>query len=298
MGTLHLASEGLEARVSTKGGRILGLDWRRDGAERTPLLCPAAEGARPEARSAFALLPFGNRLPGNAFRFQGREHRFLPNTPDPFYLHGDGWLADWRAEEAGPDRAHLAFRHEGEAYRYDARQEIGIRDGGLRIALSITNAGEAPMPFGLGWHPFLPRTPRTRLQTEAKGFWTEAPGHLPGAPAPLPADLDFAAPAPLPARWVNNALEGWSGRAGVVWPERRAGLALSVDPVFAHAFLFLPDQAFAPARDWFCFEPMTHLPGEQDRPDLGGLAPLAPGETLAGTIRLTPFSPLAETDRP
>ncbi|GGE05362.1 aldose 1-epimerase [Aureimonas endophytica] len=288
METLALASDGLTARLSTQGGRILSLDWRMGGTT-VPLLHRCDETG-PEARSAFPLVPFANRLAGNAFRFRGEDVVLAPNTADPAYLHGDGWLGTWAVEAADGASARLVFRHEGEPYRYEARLGMRLEDGAGHLALEVRNTGGRPLPFGLGWHPFLPRTPETKLELRAHGFRAERPGHLPGEEAPLPADLDFASAAPLPGRWVNNGLEDWDGRARILWPERSAGLLVEADPLFAHAFLFLPDRALAPRADWFCLEPMSHRAGAHHHADLGGLRALAPGETLSGALRLSPFS--------
>ncbi|WP_152048645.1 aldose 1-epimerase [Aureimonas psammosilenae] len=293
MTVLPLSADGIEARVSTRGGRVLALRWHGNGGDPLPLLCEAVEGASPGDRSAFPLVPLANRLAGNAFRFGDVLHRFAPNTGDPSYLHGDGWLGDWHVEEAGKAALSLVLRHEAGPYRYEARQEFAIDDATFRLTLVVENHGQTPMPFGLGWHPFLPRTPQTRLRCRAGGFRTEEPGRLPGQAAPLPNDLDFAAPMPLPARWVNNGLEDWDGMVSILWPEHGAGLVISADPVFAHAFLFLPDRGSAPALDWFCFEPMTHRAGAHGHMDGGGLVVLQPRASLSGTLRLTPIAHFA-----
>ena len=67
-------------------------------------------------------------------------------------------------------------------------------------------------------------------------------------------------------------------------------MSLSADPLFRHAFVFVSDTGFDPAfqRDYFCFEPMSHLADGQNMPGLGDLKVLRPGETLSGSVRLTP----------
>lgn len=287
METLALRAEGLEARLSPQGGRVLSLDWHLDGRA-VPLLHPD-ERTGPGTRSAFPLVPFGNRLPGNSFRFGAHDYTFAPNTEDPSYLHGDGWLGGWQVEAFDGAAAELVFRHEGSPFRYEARQSLRIADGAFHLALGVRNAGEHPLPFGLGWHPFFPRTPGTRLEMRARGFREERAGHLPGDAALLPFDLDFSAGATLPGRWVNNGLEDWDGRARILWPEHGAGLLVEADPLFAHAFLFLPDRARAPNAEWFCLELMSHRAGAHHHADGGGLVALAPGESLSGAIRLSPF---------
>jgi aldose 1-epimerase len=148
------------------------------------------------------------------------------------------------------------------------------------------------MPFGLGWHPYFPMTSKTTLLAPARKFWTEVEGWLPGERTTIPEDLDFSSPRMLPHRWVNNGFEDWSGEALVTWPERATTLHLTADAIFKHAFVFVSDTAFDPSfkRDYFCFEPMSHLANGHNMPDLGDLKVLAPGQSMFGSIYLTPSS--------
>lgn len=276
----------LSARVSRHGGAILRLDHAG-----TPILRPAADDAAPIDSACYPLVPFGNRVRGNRFAFEDRDYTLRPNTGwDPHYLHGEGWRSEWTLAEESADRLALEHRHDGIAlpYAYVARQDFVLRDGGLDLSLAVTNEGPAPLPFGLGWHPYFPMTPETLLQTATGRMWSEEPGWLPGAPVALPADVDFSTPRGLPMRWVNNAFEDWSGRARITWPERNLALTLTADQLFRVMFLFVSDKSFDPgyARDFFALEPMSHLPDGHNRADLGGLVPLAPGETLVGAVRL------------
>jgi aldose 1-epimerase len=276
----------LSARVARHGAAILRLD-----SGDTPLLRPATDDAAPIDSACYPLVPFGNRIRGNRFTFLGREHTLRPNTDwDPHYLHGEGWRSDWTIVEAGDAHLVLEHRHDGSAlpYAYTAQQGFTLRPDGLDMSLSVTNDGPDPMPFGLGWHPYFPRTPGTTLQTATGRMWTEEPGWLPGHPVSVPAELDFSTPRVLPDGWVNNAFEDWSGVARILWPERNLALTLTADPLFRTMFLFVSDTSFDPGyrRDFFALEPMSHLPDAHNRPDLGGLAPLGAGETLAGSIRL------------
>lgn len=276
----------LSARIARRGGAILRLDYAGE-----PLLRPAADDAAPIDSACYPLVPFGNRIRSNRFAFNGRDYALRPNTDwDCHYLHGEGWRSEWSVAEVGKDRAVLEHSHYASAlpYAYVARQELVFRDCGLDLSLSVTNEGSDSMPFGLGWHPYFPMTPGTRLETVTGHMWTEEPGWLPGVPVDLPEDVNFATPRGLPRRWVNNAFEDWSGRARIAWPERRLALTLTADPLFRVMFLFVSDTAFDPgyARDFFALEPMSHLPDGHNQADLGGLVPLAPGETLSGGIRL------------
>lgn len=233
----------------------------------------------------FAMVPFGNRVEGNAMCFAGRDYAFQPNSSDPLYLHGDGWLSLWQLDDASPEHVRLSFSRSADRvspYVYLARQEIRIAGNRLVLALSVENRGEVALPFGLGQHPFFVRTPATRLTVAADRCWSERRGYLPDMPGPVPGDLDFSSGKLLPQRWVNNAFEGWNGRAAIAWPELGIEAVLEADAAFDRFMLYMP----LDRTDFFCFEPMSHLPNGHHLPALGGLTPLAPGEVLSGKMTI------------
>jgi aldose 1-epimerase len=291
-GFVVLESGSVCAVVSPRGGAIVGA-WRGS----TPLLRPYAPGASEEfdviKAGLFPLVPFGNRIAGNEFAFDGRTYRLAANTNrDPHYLHGDGWLGLWSTVVHSQTRLELAFRRPAAAnspYVYCATEEIVVDEGGFAVALSVTNAGKRALPFGLGCHPYFPLTPLTTLEARASGYWTEKAQFLPDKQEALPAELDFNVPRPLPAHWVNNGFEGWDGTATIRWPERELALRVTASPEFDRYFVYVPDGRFEPGfkHDYFCFEPMTHHADAHHAPDLGGLRILAPGERFSGHIRFS-----------
>ncbi len=294
MSVVALTAGDLSARISTRGGIVLGF-WRERGKDRIPLLRPAPDDhADALSSGCYPLVPFGNRVRDNRFSFAGRDYRFEPNTGwDKHYLHGEGWQTDWRIERQDAGSLELAFQHEADAgspYSYAALQRFSLRDGRFELTLSVTNRGGEVLPFGLGWHPYFPMTPATTLKAPAKRYWTEVEDWLPGEATGIPEDVDFSSPRGLPHRWVNNGFEGWTGRAEIAWPERGCTLTLTADPLFRHAFVFVSDTVFDPAfrRDYFCFEPMSHLANGHNLPGLGDLKVLASGKTLEGSIRMVP----------
>lgn len=292
-GIIAIADGALAARVSLAGGAIVDASFSG-----IPFLRPYAGDPsldfRVGAAASFPLVPFGNRVAGNAFTFGSRQYRLAPNTDwDPLQLHGDGWLAKWTLAAAAANRTELVLAHaaeEGAPYAYEARQVISLAEGALSVTLAVRNEGASAMPFGIGHHPFLLLTPETTLEAKARSYWTERAGFLPDTEAARPDDLNFDAPRRPPRRWVNNGFEGWTGRARVTWPEHGLSLAIEADAVFDRYFVFVSDRAFEPAYagDYFCFEPMSHSADGHHQADLGGLRVLAPGETLAGTVAFRP----------
>lgn len=252
MTDIRLDKDRLGAVLSTTGGCIWRFFLRRDGGEEAALLRepPAGEARAPLQAGCFPLVPFGNRIAGNAFAFEGRSYALTPNMPwDPHVLHGDGWTSEWTIEAAAADRAELAMSHraDGSPFAYDARQSFALDGDTLSVRLAVTNRGAAALPFGLGWHPYFPLTPDTRLEAPAGDHWEEGPGWLPTVRGRPPADLDFRAPAPLPRRWVNNGFEDWTGTARIRWPDRGLALVLEADPLFRRYFLSCPIRPSTPA---------------------------------------------------
>ncbi len=291
MALFSLQNQQLALTVSSRGGTILQLLALTAGGD-VPLLRPAELSDDTDAlrSGCFPLVPFGNRVNGNRFSFQGRTYTLAANTDwDQHYLHGDGWLNQWLCLEQAPDALLLEYVHTQGGYRYRARQRFTLTGATLAVTLSVTNLGEDTLPFGLGWHPYFPLTEHTRLQAGAAGYWGEGEQWLAGEHRDgLPADSDFNAPRVLPRRWVNNGFSGWDGQARIEWPERRHGLTLGTEPACPVYFVFVSDPAFDPGYDFefFCFEPMSHAANGHNLPDLGGLTALAPQETLTQTLSL------------
>ncbi|MEF0862200.1 aldose 1-epimerase [Rhizobium sp. BR 318] len=293
MTVVELTGSSLTARLSTRGGIVLGLWWERNGM-RLPLLREArSDDADALSSACYPLVPFGNRVMGNRFTFRGKDYVLKPNTDwDSHYLHGEGWQSEWAVLSRSGSEVEFGFSHEGDGtpYVYEVRQRFAIRDDRFDMHLHVRNLGAEALPFGLGWHPYFPMTPATTLKAPARRFWTEVEGWLPGEAADIPGDLDFATARGLPHRWVNNGFEGWNGVAEIAWPEHDARLHLTADRRLKHYFIFISDAGFDPGfqRDYFCFEPMSHLANGQNLPDLGDLTVLEPGEAMTAGLQLRP----------
>jgi aldose 1-epimerase len=282
-GILTLRVGELSLRLQCWGGAIL--DFRLGDLS---FLRSAADGVLPGDSACYPLVPLGNRIRDNHFAFAGRAYDVAPNAlPEPLHLHGVGWQVDWTVDAADHSFARLVHHHDGAnlPHRYRAEQSFALRDNALRMELSVTNTGDSVLPFGLGWHPFFAEA--ACLTAPARGFWREGADRLPTRRGAMPEDLDFGTPRPLPARWINNAFDGWTAQADLDWPDR--GLTINADPIFGCYQIFRPQMG-----DFFAFEPMSHLPDALSMPDLGGLVPLAPGESLSGGLTLVPrLNPVA-----
>lgn len=277
-GLTTLANDRLALRVSTQGGAVVD-GHTSDG--RPFLRTGHKAGEAFDVPACFPLVPIGNRVEGNGFDFGGKRHAFEPNTDEPFYIHGDGWLGDWTIEETEKSGLRFSFEQNRPArspHVYKAVQTIRLNDATLSLHLSVENCGADAMPFGIGFHPYFPRTARTRLTAPADSWWTEDQNHLPATPEAIPESADFSQPRMLPQHWLNNCCEGWNGRARIVWPEYRLAAEIAADPVFSRYMLYAPDGD----RSFFCLEPMSHTPNALAMAGSAGLHVLAPGEILSG----------------
>jgi aldose 1-epimerase len=238
----------------------------------------------------FPMVPYANRIAGNAFEFGGRTWVFAPNNPpERFNVHGTGWQLPWRAEQR-PEGVLLSLEHiaPSEPYSYAAAQLFALSAESLRVTMSLTNRGSVAMPFGFGLHPWFTRDPDVRLKFAAAHFYMEGPQGIATERLATPPELDFASGRSLPGTWRNNDYGGWDGMAEIRFPSRGWGLRITADPLFGHLMLYAD-----PARPYFCLEPQSNAPcafnhlasGQAD----GGAIVLAPGQSVSGTITFTPF---------
>ncbi|MBA8909100.1 aldose 1-epimerase [Aminobacter ciceronei] len=282
-GFVELEGDRLSLRMSLKGGAVVD-GHTRDGRR---FLRRHDDGAFDVLRSAcFPLVPVGNRVEGNGFELGGKSYRFTPNTAEPNYIHGDGWLAEWNVEDASATHVRLAFeqlRPAKSPHVYRAVQTVTLDGATVTLSLSVTNLGNEPLPFGIGFHPYFSRTEGTLLMAPAMAWWTEREGYLPGVRTPIPDSADFATPRLLPRRRLNNCFEGWSGQARIIWPETKLAADIAADAPFSRYMLYAPEED----RSFFCLEPMSHTPNALATSGPNALHLLAPGQTLSGAFSIT-----------
>ena len=230
------------------------------------------------------LVPFSNRI-GRPFVHEGQVYALEPNLDgEPFPIHGDAFQKPWEVVSAADDAALLRLPdgHFG-PYRYVASIAYGLAPDSLTATLGVTSRSAQPLPFGLGFHPWFPRTSATRVRFSATGCWPQTDRHLPASlePERLPPAWDFSAPAPLPPGWTNTGFSGWDGEAEIWQDDTAVPLRLSA-PGLSTLILYSPS-AEAP---FLCLEPVSHPVDAHNLPGRPGLVRLAPGESLSATLTL------------
>jgi aldose 1-epimerase len=158
----------------------------------------------------------------------------------------------------------------------------------LTVNLGVTNQAATALPYGLGFHPWLPRAPDTRLQAKAQMIWLEDERHLPTRKIPVDErpEWNFNTMRALPDGWINNAFEDWDRQARIEWPSRDLSLSIAASESLETYLLYSPGRE-AP---FFCFEPVSHVVDAHNLhggPKANGLAILAPTETADMTCRFS-----------
>jgi len=189
-----------------------------------------------------------------------------------------------------PGRLHLTF-------------EWRLRAGALALTVAARNAGDAPAPVGLGWHPYfaLPsgdrRQTRLRLPAAARVEVNDYDEVLPtGRLSPLTGTAyDFSAGAPLGELYLDDCftdLRREAGEAGLEIADPAAGLGLRIaspsPAVKAFQVYAPPDQPFVVA------EPQFNLadPFGREWPEGldTGMARLEPGGSVSYEVRVSAFA--------
>ena len=169
------------------GGGIARFDLvRSDGVG--PLFRPwDGAGADPNTLGCYVLCPFSNRISGGGVEAGDRFWPLAPNLgAEPYPIHGDAWQQPWTVVEASETALGLVLES-GSMPPFAYRAQLGyeLADRALRARLTVQHQGEVAVPYGLGFHPWLPRTPATTLQAAARAVWLERPDHLPDRCMPI-----------------------------------------------------------------------------------------------------------------
>jgi len=268
------------SRRGPDGEQHLWRPWTRETDDRYSL-------------ASFAMLPWSNRISRGGFEHAGQWHAMTPNRAgEPYPIHGDGWLQAWTLAQPAPNVAEMSLasrRHGGNPYEYDAMQRFELLGDGLEQSVTITHRGTQPLPYGIGLHPWFPRTPGARVQARVKGVWLSGVDPIPTwHTSTMPASWDLNTGADMNGSLIDNGYTGWDGEAAIRWPEAGLALRMTQRPLQTPQGAIAPQYCLVyrpPVGPAFCFEPITqpidafHLAG---RP---GLVALNEGETLTLQVR-------------
>jgi aldose 1-epimerase len=272
--------------VPPVGGSIARFD-RIEGSRRQHLLRPASlDATDPLAMANFPLIPYANRIRGGAFECDGSTVRLRPNLKgDANPLHGQGWLHPWQVERSQARRARLRFHHQpGEwPWDYEAWQDFTLDETGLSITLGCRNLSLRRMPCGLAQHPYFPCDAETVIDTDVTSAWTADADTLPVDRVEATGKYRLSG-RKIASADLDNAFDGWSGKAEICWPDAPARVTLS-SPDAARFHIYSPV-----GQPYFAAEPVQNSICALNAPQTEwaglGIALLEQGETHEMHMRL------------
>ena len=248
-------------------------------------MCSVARGA--------PLLPWPNRLEDGRYEFMGATYQTALTEPSQHNaIHGLTRWMSW-AGKLDDDRVLMSLLlHPQEGYPFTLALAIEYRldDGGLAVRTTATNAGDQPLPYGAGQHPYLAlgtdridqlslRLPALlQLEVDDRQIPTGRLSQVEGSAS------DFLEPRPIGATRLDTAFTSLvpdaDGMTRIVMesPADRQ-TTLWMDPAYGYVMVFtgdtIPDTRRR--RRGLGLEPMTCAPNAF-RTGLG-LITLAPGES-------------------
>ena len=296
-GLLHLCVGNLVLELAPEAGGSIATFYQLQDGVRFDWLRPATAEAlakrEPEGMASFPLVPFCNRIRNGRATFQNREIAMPPNRGgSPHTIHGVGWKQPWRVLSFGSRHAALALDCTASIwpYRFYAVQKFELSEDRLNVTMEVENRDTAPMPLGLGHHPYLPHREGTVLQTEVAHMWV-ADGEV------MPIALEKTATVERLRRGVllrevvaDNNFTGWNRHAHVIWPGAGrhgsdAGLTLTADSPLDYFVLYSPRE-----EPYFCIEPVSNCTdwlnlGDYPQSVIGGQV-LLPGQSCSARFSI------------
>jgi aldose 1-epimerase len=286
----RIAGAGYEAVIAPVfGGRLVSCRHRGRPVVRET---PPAVLAEPKAYgfAGFPLMPYSGPLFGHGFCFGGVKHRLDRNVPEePTATHGDAWVNAFEVAHRDASSLVLTYDHrprEGAfPFRFRGTLRYGLSASGLTIGLEVRNLDHRLMPAGIGYHPYFPKPPGTRLSFDAVALWPpDAPEAVTLGCGPIEPGLDFGPGQDVSDIVADRLYEGWDGRAVIDYGDGArtvitAGGALDKLQLYS-----------AWDYDYVCVEPVSNANDGFNRSEAGvpchGVRVLEPGRTLEGAFSI------------
>lgn len=242
---------------------------------------PGGHREDPFMWGAYTMAPWCNRLEPTPVVIRDRTIDLGANFVDGTAIHGQLFLRPWQVR--GPGDFVVRGGGDGWPWRYEVSEVISVIDADVRVELMLTNLDDAPMPAGIGIHPWFVAP----LEVAIRGDVVFSPNsETPALPAPVAGSTDLRRLGEMAegvdATWGGLVAGGrGSGAEAPVelhWPRLgvRAEMRVEAPTIFIVA-------AHPPGAGAIAVEPETHAPQALRRMrngEPGGLTPLDPGASL------------------
>jgi aldose 1-epimerase len=287
-----LRHDSRQATVVEVGG---GLREYLVGGE--PVLDGYPVGAMCSAGRGCTLAPWPNRLRDGRYTFDGRTQQLALSEPaNHNAIHGLVRWLPWTLLEQAEDRVvvEVTVRPQtGYPYGLQLRNDYRVDAGGLSLTTTGTNIGDQPLPYGVGFHPYLTLGAAqvdAGLLTVPADTWIAVDQRgLPTGSAPVDGTAyDYREPRLIGATVLDSAFtdlgRGDDGRATVTLAaaDGTRAVGLWADATFPYLQVFTGDTLPAvDRRRGLAVEPMTCPPDAFNSGD--GLIALMPGQAHTTT---------------
>lgn len=254
-----------------------------------PALQSALETADPLLLAGFPLVPYSNRIREGRFTHAEREIALAANWSQTHTIHGHGWQASWEVIDQNEHSVRLAYTHVPDTwpFAYSSELSVVLTPQHLLQRLTLRNDSPVPMPAGLGFHPYLHRSPAATLSAQVTGMWQTDAEVMPTvhvSPAPYLGAGEMLAVQEVA---LDHVFTGWDGEARIFWPERNYALRLSASPELRFLVVYTP-----PGEDFLCVEPVSHCTDAFNLAAQGhdntGAQVIPPGGSISAEMRLQP----------
>jgi aldose 1-epimerase len=222
-----------------------------------------------------ALLPWPNRVDGGRYTFDGQSYQLaLTELPQANAIHGLTRWAHWRPVERSATRLileHALDPQPGYPFSLALRLHYELTLEGLTVGTSVTNAGVARCPLGIGFHPYFSCEP-TRAHVDASLLKLPAEEYLLATERGIPtgraavegSPFDFRRPRPIGEMVLDHGFtslaRGADGRARVelASADQRRRTTLWFDESYRYVQVFTGDTLpRSERRVGVAIEPMT-----------------------------------------
>jgi aldose 1-epimerase len=235
------------------------------------------EDGRPTRSGIPVLFPFPNRIRGGRFTWGGKGYALPQNdSAQQNAIHGFACRHVWRVLDQGAGEGSAWVTGEFQAARdapesrplwpadYRLRLTCRLYADRLTLTAVVENPDKVPLPFGLGYHPYLHLpypdgggSPDAVVEAPARAYWKLQDGLPTGTTHSVEAGRDLNSPRSYHGLHLDDVLTGLDLEpdpvaGGLCWRGRVDGLNLYASAAFRELVVFTP-----PHRRAMCLEPYT-----------------------------------------
>lgn len=217
--------------------------------------------------ASFVMVPWSNRIRDGKFIFNGQQYQLPINHKDGTAIHGIGRDVEWtvRKQEAGRIELGMDTRKVKRYFPMPFTSKVDLRLNGKKFSISIEikNVGKAPMPAGMGHHPYFQRTlinsnDFAKIKIPYSHYFALENMMAIGEALPIPKNAiwDYQRLRLLGDKPLDHVLTKREGKQPIriQYALSKRELIIRPDPIFEHLVFYAPLR-----ENFFAIEPVTNV---------------------------------------